>query len=132
MHTLSVGDAVEYVPDLIHSGRPGPGGFSWAVGRRQAIAKKVGAAPQYGPTTELTDEQYASLLKQSKRSPRLLEGLVYLRPKCLWPAVVDAVNDDGTVDVTVQSPHQAVKYHCDHVKVDESGTVPHTCRPVRS
>ncbi len=118
---MELGDKVSYVPDLCHAfEQDATGVFTWKMGIKRESRK--------GRTTEftvdpLTDEE----VKVFKNRKGDLSRLSFISPNLIWTGTVTGINDDGSVNLDLPGSNAAVTLHYSNVKVDPSGTVPHTC-----
>jgi hypothetical protein len=90
-----------------------------------------GEAARFGDKAVYTESRLAEYLGYLNRHPNPAEerkSLVLLRPARPWPAVVAAVNADGTADLDVAAGN-GFTLHERGVPVDLGGKRPHSCRP---
>jgi hypothetical protein len=138
-HNLSVGDKVGYVPHTHHAMRCDvrTGDLPWVFGRKIMRRGLTAKDPMEEVTIELNGQQLEAFLFELKNSPnreQKRKELVFLRPTKLWNAVVTAVNDNGTVDLDVESNQAGFTLHEKNIAVSGRKTltvdtewVHHTC-----
>lgn len=118
----TVGGAAFYLPSIDHATNANQAGqFPWVLGVKTHT----------GEVKELAGKALADHLRWLKRQGRnpIAENkrLVPVRPGAPWPAKVTAVNDDGTVNLDIQSNNGGVTLHYDGVPVDPTKQEPHSC-----
>jgi hypothetical protein len=128
---MDIGSIVAYVPGVEHAlqrnqvnGPHGPAGaYPWVIGRVKGK-----------DTLELADKEAEKFLEFVRRSPDVkvaMRQVTFIRPKHTWPGTVTAINDDGTVDLDVQSNMGGVTLHLTGVVVNAGDiNVPHSCAEV--
>jgi hypothetical protein len=134
MSEIVKGSRVYYLPHLIHAlNRDISGEMSWVMGHKKVSHYQTGFPGQMQAreeVVELSGVQLDKLLDAVKRHPNSAEAgkfIVPVRPRSPWPAIVTAINPDGTVDLDVQSNNGGVTLHYGSVPVSEADE-PHTCR----
>lgn len=131
---MNIGDQIGYVPSSTYAMHPnqvnGPHGavndFPWVFGLLPEFSVKDGETKP----KELTQQEAQQFITQLKRHPNPSEQrkrLVFLRPCVAWPAVVTLVNEDGTVNIDIQSNQGGFTLHERNVKIDSTKKTPHTC-----
>lgn len=93
---MQVGDKVHYVPDKIHALNVNKDGtLAWEFTRPARRHEK-------GDTVVMTKEEITKAVKAAKRRKTAFpreQG----KPRCTWPAVVDAIDGDKAT-VTIEGP----------------------------
>ena len=132
------GDVVSYVPHVSHSFNCNLNNeYPWVIGLKQD--------PHYEQNPDTGEKELVEdivpieeghlhrvVLPSIHRHPNPREErkkLVPLHPGKPWRAVVRCINEDGTVDLDVDSNVGVgmVTLPYNKVKVDEDKTLPHTC-----
>lgn len=123
---MQVGDKVLYVPHACHAFHQDrlTSAWPWVVGKRAWVPKtdsrgkpvfKDGMPQTHAVVQEMTDEDLNSLsLKRTENPVAFSEEfklVVPVRPKELWPATVTGVNENGTVNLDVESNVGGVTLH---------------------
>lgn len=132
---IKPGDRVDYVPHPCHALQKDSltGDHPWVLGVRHTRNRLVqGRAEVYEEIEELQDkrvEEYLGYLKRHPSPDEERKNLVLVRPNACWPAVVRAVNGDGTANLDVRSHQGGVTLHYDRVPLDPAGTAAHTFHP---
>ncbi len=125
---VKVGDEVLYIPDICHAkNRDISGVFAWSFGWRDERTGVVGPV--------LTDDDVADKIKYMyRKGPKRAnlpgenkaQNLVPLAPKVKWPALVTAVNSDGTCNLDIDHCLQGVTLHYERIAQDRAGNTPNT------
>ncbi len=127
---VSVGDRVYYLPDNCHAtNQNADGSYPYVMGLRTATFDQR-TQKQSFTVRELDDRQLKEYLNFVRRSPNVgaeRGNLVPLRPAAAWPAIVTAVNANGTVDLDVASNNGGVTLHYRNIKVDRKRKRFHSC-----
>ena len=122
-----VGDKVLYLPHVNHALHLHHGDLGWVIGRKHSTPTRNGMVEE---VEELWGDRLTEFLGALKRSPNSSQeraNMVFIRPNKPWPAVITAVNDDGTVNVDIDAGngftlHETVKLH-----KEGPPHTPHTC-----
>lgn len=119
---MQVGDQVKYVPAMCYARDPNPGGgYPWDMGRK-IVRRENNQMVEV--IEKVTGNELGKLVATAKRGGA--NKLVLIAPNCVWNAVVTAVNEDGTVNLDVQSNNGGVTLHEDNVKISDAKE-PDTC-----
>src|SRR5437016_5329503 len=120
----TIGDSVQYVPAEDHAlDRDSNGNYPWVLGWKDLR----------GNTEELTDskriDEVIAHIRRHNDAEAERKKLIFIRPARTWPAVVRAVNDNGTVDLDIQGNTSGVTLHYSGVPYlkNPSTFKPHTC-----
>ncbi len=119
---MQVGDKVKYVPAECYAFNRNPnGGYPWDMGKKVII--REGGKVSEG-VEKLTGKALEAMLSASRRGNTV--RAVLMHPNCTWDAVVTSVNEDGTVNLDVQSNNGGVTLHENNVSISD-GKEPDTC-----
>lgn len=126
---MEVGDKVRYVPEKTYAMmKDARGDRPWVIGRRKLVKGKAGKLEE---TVEELEgealEEFLGAVRRSNDPESEAKNIVLVRPKGAWSALVRNMNEDGTVDLDVQSPNTGVVLHLDGIAVDEGRAGLHSC-----
>lgn len=117
------GDEVLYVPSEAHAlDKGGNLPYAWSHAWQDERTGEVGEI--------LTDEEVGQQIKYVKRmgqnGSNKRKHLVAIAPQVTWPAVVTAVNADGTCDLDIEYCLEGVTHSYKAIAEDATGKTPHT------
>ena len=132
-----VGDTVEYLPHECHAFNcNSKNEYPYVIGLKQnphyEVDPKTGKQVVVEDIVELDEGHlHRAVLPQVRNAPNpgdQKNTLVPVRPRHPWPAVIRAVNGDGTVDLDIASNvGGGITLHYNRVQVDEGCRTPHSC-----
>jgi hypothetical protein len=131
--TLQIGDKVGYVPDMVHAlQRDSRGKRPWVIGRAGKITI-IGKGPEKVRQTEIEElngKELETFLRGIRRAPDPVAArkkLRFINPREVWPGIVTAVNEDGTVNIDTYRPSMpTATWHYRNLKMDPKKSIPHT------
>lgn len=132
---MKVGDKVRYVPHSIHAlHKDIAGDYPWHIGRKRVVRQPTTEGIENVEVVEkLEGKALDVFLADIKRAPdrkEAMKKLCLIAPKQVWPAVVTAVNADGTVALDVQANRSGITLHEPRVSVNQAEALPHSCHSV--
>lgn len=111
---IKVGDKVRYVPHICHAHNcDANGNYPWVFGWQEHPKKEI---------EELKGARVRQVMGMIRRMANPSVGrrkLTLIRPAQTWNAVVRAVNEDGTVNLDIQSNQGGVILHYNNVKAQK-------------